>query len=133
MDQDETVLVAPEVVQADIVDLAAAQDDIQSKPPSPKPQLSMTLQPSSEVSVERPDDGLDASLNPIDTNIDVDVGIGEKTTLTDGIELDMSGLGPDGLALESSENLSQMEGADALVGGPMMDHSADPFAEAVNE
>jgi hypothetical protein len=135
MDQDEAeaVSVVPPASQPDVTDAIAIQDEISSKPPSPLPQLSMSLQTSSELSIDRPGDTLDASLNPLDTDmadIDVGVALGDK----DGIvELDMSGLGPDGLGLESSHDLSQMEESDALIGGPLMPETDDPFAEPVNE
>jgi hypothetical protein len=139
MDQDEavsTVVLEATQVDAPDVDVIATQEtqeDIPSKPPSPKPQLSMSLQPSSDLGVEPVEDGLDASLNPLDAGIIDEIDVGEKMDPTDGIELDMTGLGPDGLGLEASHDLSQMEGADALIGGAMMDQSGDPFAEPVNE
>lgn len=133
MDQDETISVVPPASQPDLTEeVAATQDDLASKPPSPspQPQLSMSLQTSSELSIDHPGDTLDASLNPLDVDMDVGVvGLGEK----DGIELDISSLGPDGLQLESAHDLSQLEGADVLIGGSMMDHSGDPFAEPVNQ
>lgn len=142
MDQDEAVsTVVPEATQADTIDVGVVatqevqetQEELPSKPPSPQPQLTMTLQPSSDLSVDPVGDTLDASLNPIETDIVVDVDVGEKLNTEDGIELDMTGLGPDGLGLEASHDLSQMEAADALIGGAMMDQSGDPFAEPVNE
>lgn len=142
MDQDEAVsTVVPEATQADTVDVGVVatqevqetQEELPSKPPSPQPQLTMSLQPSSDLSVDPVGDTLDASLNPIETDIVVDVDVGEKLNTEDGIELDMTGLGPDGLGLEASHDLSQMEAADALIGGAMMDQSGDPFAEPVNE
>lgn len=142
MDQDEAVsTVVPEATQADTIDVGVVatqevqetQEELPSKPPSPQPQLTMSLQPSSDLSVDPVGDTLDASLNPIDTDIVVDVDVGEKLNTEDGIELDMTGLGPDGLGLEASHDLSQMEAADALIGGAMMDQSGDPFAEPVNE
>lgn len=46
----------------------------------------------------------------------------------EGLDLDLSGLGPDGEAFESAHDLSQMEPTDAILGGNMMDESMDPFA-----
>lgn len=135
MDQDEAELVSviPPASQPDVTDTTTIQDEISSKPPSPQPQLSMSLQTSSELNIDRPGDTLDASLNPLDTDmadLDVGVALGDK----DGIvALDMSGLGPDGLGLESSHDLSQMEETDVLIGGPMMPQTDDPFAEPVSE
>ena len=93
----------------------------------------MSLQPASELVIEDPGDVLDASLKPLDTGMEDEVDIGNKLTTDVGIELDMSGLGPDGLGLESSHDLSQMEEADALMGGPLLDETVDPFAEPMNE
>ncbi|RDB29078.1 hypothetical protein Hypma_015737 [Hypsizygus marmoreus] len=131
MEQDET---QPETVPLeDVTDLTATQEDgTPSKPPSPQPQLSISLQSSSELSIDQPSDTLDASLKPLDETIDVGIDLGEKENPADGMELDISGLGPDGLGLESSHDLSQMDSADALVGGQAMDQSADPFGEPVD-
>lgn len=135
MDQDEgeAVSVIPPASQPDVIDATAIQDEVSSKPPSPQPQLSMTLQTSSELSIDLPGATLDASLDPLETDmsgIDVRVALGDK----DGIVgLDISGLGPDGLGLEGSHDLSQMEETGVLIGGPMMAETDDPFAEPVNE
>jgi len=136
MEQDEVVIVEPESTQLDVIDseLPKQSQEPPSKPPSPKPQtLSMSLQPASELVIEDPGDVLDASLKPLDTGMEDEVDIGNKLTTDVGIELDMSGLGPDGLGLESSHDLSQMEEADALMGGPLLDETVDPFAEPMNE
>jgi hypothetical protein len=136
MDQDEAevVSVIPPISQPDVTDLTAIQDEVSSKPPSPQPQLSMSLQTSSELNIDRPGDALDASLNPLDTidMADIDVGVALRDK-DDIVELDMTGLGPDGLGLESSHDLSQMEETDVLIGGPMMPQTDDPFAQTVNE
>jgi hypothetical protein len=134
MDQDEVepVSVIPPEPQPDAVDATAIQDEVLSKPPSPQPQLSMTLQTSSELSIDLPGNTLDASLDPLDADMSgiVGVALGDK----DGIvELDMSSLGPDGLGLEGTHDLSQMEETDLLIGGPMMPETSDPFAGPVNE
>lgn len=136
MDQDEVevISVVPPASQPDVADPTGIQDEISSKPPSPspQPQLSMSLQTSSELSIDRPGDTLDASLNPLDTDmadIDVGVALGGKDGM---VELDMSGLGPDGLGLEGSNDLSQLEETDVLIGGDMMPQPDDPFAEPVD-
>ncbi|KAJ8522015.1 hypothetical protein ONZ45_g1402 [Pleurotus djamor] len=89
-----------------------------SKLPSPKPQLTMSLQPA-----DTPDDAgdeLDASLKPMDVSM-------EKLEGGDGMEIDMTGLGPDGLDLDG-HSLAQMDAADALLGGPILDQTDDdPF------
>lgn len=135
MDQDEIepISVVPPETQPDAVDATAIQDEVSSKPPSPQPQLSMSLQTSSELSIDLPGNTLDASLDLLDTDmsgIDVGVALGDKVGI---VELDMSSLGPDGLGLEGTHDLSQMEETDLLIGGPMMPETSDPFAEPVNE
>lgn len=60
-------------------------------------------------------DGLDLS-----ASMDVEPG--------EGLDLDLSGLGPDGEAFESAHDLSQMEPNDAILGGNIMDDSMDPFS-----
>ncbi|KII94171.1 hypothetical protein PLICRDRAFT_36406 [Plicaturopsis crispa FD-325 SS-3] len=135
MDEDDAPLVgdasqAP--AAADGTDLAAPnitaeQPDEPSKPSSPKAQP-LSLQPASQPPSERPSDTLDASLKPIDGSIDAVVDSGEKLDPEDVNGLNMSMLGPDGTAFEAAHDLSQIEGQeDALMGGPMMDQSSDPF------
>ncbi|RXW22568.1 hypothetical protein EST38_g3277 [Candolleomyces aberdarensis] len=120
MDQDETA--APsraEPAAKEATTEAETIEDIPSKAPSPKPQLSMSLEQPPDL-----DDELDASLKPLGPSIDD--GTEGKV---DDLQLDISGLGPDGLPVESAHDLSQLTPSDALVGGAMMDESEDPFAE----
>lgn len=132
MDQDEPIVAAgPEIATMDVAESAIPKEsqDPPSKPSSPKPQpLSMSLHPTSETPVEDPGDVLDASLKPLDNTMDGVVDLGEKLN-EDVTELDISSLGPDGTGFESAHDLSQMEGPDALLGGQLMDQTADPFAE----
>lgn len=123
-EQEEPVVVAePEVPRLDDVAENAAQDqELPSKPPSPKPQLSMPLEPSIELA-EDTGETLDVSLKPLDTSME---DVGDKPE--DVIELDISNLGPDGLRLEGADDLSQMDASDALMGGALMDETGDPFA-----
>ncbi|EEB92319.1 hypothetical protein MPER_09192, partial [Moniliophthora perniciosa FA553] len=103
------------------------QDDVDvSKPPSPKPQLTMTS--SVDDSMNNDTDTLvDSSLKPpVDDMEGMEGDLDPKMT-EEGIELDIAGLGPDGLPLEGQDDLSQMDSADALLGGPMMDSTMDPF------
>ncbi|KAG6911588.1 hypothetical protein DXG01_011891 [Tephrocybe rancida] len=127
-DEDEAL---PEIVieETQATELVDATLDEESKPPSPKPQLSMSLQDNSELEA----DVLDASLKPMDEDLDVALGLGDPGIPGDVMELDMSGLGPDGLGLESSHDLSQLDGADALIGAQVLDESEDPFGHPVNE
>jgi len=137
LDQDEPAAsVGPEAasVASDSVP-PKEPEDMLSKPPSPKPHpLSMSFQPASEPSIEHTDDILDASLKPLDSNMDAVAVNGVEDVNPEGVGgLDMSVLGPDGTAFESAHDLSQMEAADALMGGPLMDESVDPFAEPIVE
>ncbi|KAL0578504.1 hypothetical protein V5O48_003497 [Marasmius crinis-equi] len=99
-----------------------------SKPPSPKPQLTMTTAEDS-VDITVDENGLeDGSLKPMDTNPDGGV-IESVLDAEPGMQLDMAGLAPDGLELEAQHDLTQMDGGDTLLGGPIMDTTLDPFSE----
>jgi len=115
LEQDETRNDAGQV--KDLTDMDTNLDDPPSKVPSPKPQL-MMLQSSVDDETQDPIE-LDSSLKPLDS---------DKTGV-EGLELDISGLGPDGLQLESTHDLSQLDGPDGLIGGPLMEDSIDPFAD----
>jgi hypothetical protein len=111
-------------------------------PPSPSMPLDahspnrhlLSLQPDQHL-LEESHDVLDASLKPLDTAMDTVVDVGgqmdpEGVDVSDMVnDMDMSGLGPDGITFEHAHDLTQIEGEDALLGGPMMDNSIDPFAE----
>jgi hypothetical protein len=109
-----------------------------SPPPdaqSPNPHT-LSFQPGhGQATLEEAHDALDAALKPLDTGMDsmVDVvgQIDSEGVNVDVNELniDMSNLGPDGLPMESSvHELSQVDAGDALLGGPIMDNTLDPFA-----
>jgi len=119
-DDDEQEEPRSEVIPHKDVDM----DDRPSEmPPSPKPQL--TLMQNSELDVTvNVDDGLnhDPSLNLDASMVGADVEDDKKE-----LELDISGLGPDGLQLGDAHDLSQLDPQDALLGGPLMD-AGDPFA-----
>ncbi|KAG6866070.1 hypothetical protein C0991_009167 [Blastosporella zonata] len=125
-DEEDETLPENAVDGTQATEIVDATQDEESKPPSPKPQLSMSLQDNSELET----DALDASLKPMDSDLEVGLGLGAQVISGDGMELDMSGLGPDGLGLEGSHDLSQLDGVDALVGGQIMDDSTDPFGTA---
>jgi len=76
---------------------------------------------------------LDAALKPLDTGMDSIVNVAGQIHpegVNVNLDIDMSTIGPDGLPIESSTHeLVQVETEDALLGGPMMDNSLDPFAE----
>ncbi|KAF7337674.1 hypothetical protein MSAN_02240900 [Mycena sanguinolenta] len=124
-DQDDSAPAAP---APDTIEAPAPEnendEELMSKPASPKPQLSMGLQPSEELG---DDAALDESLKAMESNMNEGVGVGLDDG--DGGLMDISSLAPDGLALEGSHDLSQMDASDALLGGPLqMDESEDPFA-----
>ncbi|KAJ7201314.1 hypothetical protein GGX14DRAFT_371309 [Mycena pura] len=117
-DENATALVPPEALEA-----AVPEEELLSKPASPKPQLSMGVMDDPEGN-----DALDDSLKVMETNMDQGVGVGLDDA--DSGLMDISSLAPDGLALEGTHDLSQMGADDALLGGPLqMDDSGDPFAE----
>ncbi|KAJ3895509.1 hypothetical protein GG344DRAFT_73026 [Lentinula edodes] len=119
-EEEETQPVAEEKTQTEVAETSEViQEPEESKPPSPKPQLTMSMEDTVDT-----DSGLDVSLNPLDTG---GVG-GENMTTENSMDLDLSGLGPDGLALTDVQDLSQIEGEDSLMGGPNMDGTMDPFA-----
>lgn len=104
----------------------------QDAEPESEPGQLLSLQPEQlAVDEEAHDDALDASLKPLDPGIvdttmdsvgipiDTEVDIGE---IPEGV--DMSALGPDGMAFEGAHDLTQI-GGDDLLGGPV---SVDPFS-----
>ncbi|KAG6821377.1 hypothetical protein H0H93_014174 [Arthromyces matolae] len=107
------------IEETQATEIVETVQDEESKPPSPKPQLSMSLQNGTDIE----GDTLDTSLKPMDEDMGVELGLGDQSITG----LDMSGLGPDGLGLEDTHNLAQLEGVDVLVGGQAMDDSTDPF------
>ncbi|KAF5368588.1 hypothetical protein D9758_002334 [Tetrapyrgos nigripes] len=141
----ESVTVPPSVRATEPPEAQGAQSRSQepeevSKPPSPKaPQLSLqnpTLDENAFGSGENVLDGINGEnvldgiggeniLDGMNGEEKIDMGVNDDG----GMQLDMSGLGPDGLPLEAAHSLVQLEGEDALMGGPMMDNTMDPFAE----
>ncbi|KAJ7492152.1 hypothetical protein FB451DRAFT_518712 [Mycena latifolia] len=121
-DQDEAAA-APAPIP-DTAEAVPAEEEPPSKPASPKPQLSMGLQPDDSET----NDALDESLKTMEANMEEGVDLGADEGL-----MDISALGPDGLGLEASDDLNQLDGDDALLGGPLqMDESVDPFAEPID-
>ncbi|KAF8167709.1 hypothetical protein B0H34DRAFT_27166 [Crassisporium funariophilum] len=130
LDTEEPRVADATLVVKDLAEIDRTQEDPPSKVSSPKTQLRM-VEPSSGLETLDHAEGLDASLNPLDATMD-DVDDDEKKDSTDNdLELDISGLGPDGLQLEDAHDLSQLDGPDGLIGGPLMDDSIDPFAETM--
>ncbi|KAH8099398.1 hypothetical protein BXZ70DRAFT_297318 [Cristinia sonorae] len=97
--------------------VSKAEDD--SKPASPKPHpLSVSFQPPSPTPAD--EDVLDEALQPIPT---------EDVVISGDITLDLADMGPDGEPFEGTEDLSQLQAGDDILGGPLMDNSlTDPFA-----
>lgn len=89
----------------------------------------MGLQPLEDLDDPESNSALDESLKTMEANMDQGVGVGLDTD--EGL-MDISTLAPDGLGLEGSHDLTQMDEADALLGGPLqMDESDDPFAPPI--
>lgn len=133
-DEQDDNPVAPEVETTVVLDSGAVTQeptevDPVSKPPSPKAELLMT----STMDEDIPTDGLDLSLKSLDEG-GIELVEGDDTKLNEdvGMELDISALGPDGLGLEASNDLSQLEPEDAILGGPLLDDTPDPFADNIS-
>ncbi|KAF9527753.1 hypothetical protein CPB83DRAFT_855575 [Crepidotus variabilis] len=132
-DEAEETRIEPTQIIKDI-DMETQDDRPSEVPPSPKPALTLT-QDNSELDVTDPIDSLDPgptlTLEPVlgDGTEDILDDEVKVDAVTEGLELDISGLGPDGLQLEGAHDLSQLGGQDDLMGGPLMDQTVDPFAE----
>ncbi|KAG2045056.1 hypothetical protein BDR03DRAFT_907673 [Suillus americanus] len=139
MDQDEPVAsVAPdaEVPAVDTETNSVNQEipsEPQTKPSSPTPPA-LSLQATEPILVTEEVVGmLDESLKTLDGDVDIEIGVHENANLEEVGDLDMSVLGPDGTTFEGIHDLSQMDSGDALLGGPLMDHTVDPFAVNLND
>ena len=99
------------------------QQDLLSKPPSPKsgPRLSMSLAGEEEPTINDDNVALDVSLNPFDGPMG-EMGDVEKLSGDDIMELDMSSLAPP----DSSDFVSNL---DEILGGSILDPTGDPFAQ----
>ncbi|KAG1825724.1 uncharacterized protein BJ212DRAFT_293934 [Suillus subaureus] len=139
MDQDEPVAsVAPD---ADIPAVDTETNSInqeipsepQTKPSSPTPPA-LSLQATEPILVtEEVVDMLDESLKALDGDVNIEIGVHDNVNLEEVGDLDMTVLGPDGTTFESVHDLSQMDSGDALLGGPLMDQTVDPFAVNLND
>lgn len=128
-DEDENAVVIVEPTVAVAVASEAQEVEENKVDVEEEPTTQLTLD-STEPDLRLDDDTnvLDESLKAIDVTMDVEESL--KMSEDAPMELDMSSFGPDGLGLEGSHDLSQMEATDALMGGVIMDESADPFATA---
>lgn len=138
MDQDEPVVSVVPDAEAPVLDTetnSVAQEipsEPQTKPSSPSPPA-LSLQATEPILVtEQVADMLDESLKALDGDVDIEIGVHESANPEEVGDLDMAVLGPDGTAFEGVHDLSQMESGDALLGGPLMDHTVDPFAINLN-
>jgi len=98
--------------------------------------LSMSVVPDSPSATQTTidEDALDAALKPLEDNLEIPTlvtGVDDVTLPDLGADaladLTMAELGPDGTQFETAEDLTQIQGTDALLGGEMMDQSGDPF------
>ena len=112
MDQDEitnSVAPTPLPISREVSEPLPIREE--SKPATPKPHpLSVSFQPPSPTPAAE-DDGLDESLKPAEENLGAVVG---------DMELDMAHMGPDGEPYENVGDLSQLQAADTLLGGPSL-------------
>ncbi|KAH9947834.1 hypothetical protein B0H21DRAFT_736543 [Amylocystis lapponica] len=127
LDPDETLRtsVAPDnsIISRDVSEPAALKDG-GSKPATPKPHpLSISFQPPTPTPGPGDTDALDDSLIPSG-----DLAQSVPDGLDGAMSLDMSQMGPDGEPYESAQDLSQIQGEDALLGASLLDEEMDPFA-----
>lgn len=121
IDLDETVTVEPEAG----LQVPEIESQDLSKPPSPKPQFSMSLQPSSDLATEVQSGALDMSLNPFEGTMGDEIDVGGKLGGSDMMELDISALAPDGTDFVGN--------LDEILGGSILDQTGDPFAPPEEE
>ncbi|KAH0838153.1 hypothetical protein J3R83DRAFT_6404 [Lanmaoa asiatica] len=137
MDQDEPAAsVAPDATQdateTNFVNQEAPSEP-QTKPSSPTPPALSLQQTEPILTVDEGADILDASFKVLDTGINVDVVVHESANQEDVGELDMSVLGPVGTPYEDVHDLGQLDGTGALLGGPLMGDTGDPFAPTMEQ
>lgn len=139
MDQDEPAASAAPDAGVPVLDMETNSviqeipSEPQTKPSSPIP-VALSLQATEPILVteEGVDIILDESLKDLDGDMDIEVGIHQNVDAEEVGELDMGMLGPDGTSFEGVHNLSQIESGDEILGGPLMDHSVDPFTTNLN-
>ncbi|EPQ60489.1 hypothetical protein GLOTRDRAFT_113107 [Gloeophyllum trabeum ATCC 11539] len=129
-EQEETApppSVPPEAPPAHATAASGQEDESAAK--SPKTQNTLSLEVPSSAPAAEANDILDDSLKPLvdDMNATADISVQMTTENAEG--LDLSQLPPDGTSFEAAQDMSQLQDADALLGGQMMDQSADPFGE----
>ena len=108
-----------------------APEEPQTKPSSPSPPALSLQQTEPLLIVDEGADILDVSFKALDAGINVDVAVHENPNQEGVGELDMSVLGPDGTPYQGVHDLSQLDAADVLLGGPLMSDTGDPFAPSM--
>lgn len=134
MDQDEpappvALGTSHDATETNFVNQEASE--LQTKPSSPTPPALSLQQTEPILTVDEGADMLDASFKALEADINVDVGVHENVNQEDVGELDMSVLGPDGTPYEGVHDLGQLDSANALLGGPLMEDAGDPFAPSM--
>lgn len=104
------------------------EDDGLSKPATPKPHpLSISFQPPTPTPVPDEDELLPPQEDVVDMRADMDADMAPDFGAD--MSLDMAGMGPDGEQFEGAEDMSQLQSADPLLGGPLINEEiGDPFA-----
>lgn len=139
LDQDEQATsVGAEAASRAVSEPVLAQESEDVTPALPKPHpLSMSLVPDSPTPALEVDGSvLDGDLKTLESSNDVPEALsvvgGTSLHVPEELggdieDLDMSQLGPDGTQFEDSGDLSQLQAADSLLGGEVMNSSDDPF------
>ncbi|KZT30743.1 hypothetical protein NEOLEDRAFT_1174128 [Neolentinus lepideus HHB14362 ss-1] len=121
--------VAPEAPPAEATETAAPQGPVAGQSPKVEANI-LSLEPAT-APAEDANDALDDSLKPLDSNIDTSVDMSDAMNAENMEGLDLSQLPPDGTSFEDAQDLTQLQEADVLLGGSMMDQSDDPFSEQI--
>lgn len=134
-DEDPTHSAPTEPISRDMSEPILPKE-LPSKVPSPKPHpLSISFAP--DLAPEQADEGLSGALQGLEDELagQVQVPVGVDVVVdplgaTDLVDLDLSQLGPDGTAFGASDDLTQLQSADGILGGDMVldtSISDDPF------
>ncbi|KAI0003768.1 hypothetical protein BJV74DRAFT_763998 [Russula compacta] len=127
--EDATQSVPPEPISRDISEPILPKEELPSKVSSPKPHpLSISFGPP--LPSEQGDDGLSGALQGLEDGLAGQVDVADPLGTTDLVDLDLSQLGPDGAAFDTTGDLTQLQAADSILGGDIvLDGSMpdDPF------
>lgn len=135
MDQDEPVAsaapdTAHDAMETNFVNQEAPSEPL-TKPSSPTPPVLSLQQTEPILTVDEGADILGASFKALNESINVGVDVHENADQEEVEGLDMSVLGPDGTPYEGVHDLGQLDGANGLLGGSLMDDAVDPFAPSM--